>query len=392
MKRWIAIATIAVCLAGCKQQKVNEAREESYGRWYKARAHMLCSVVQEDLRVGRLDVACRKAREAKALAPEFAEARILLGQVYIEQGKYAVAVEELTEATKLKEEETRAWYLLGVAQEKNAQPDKALESYRKVTELDEFHVPSIVAQAEVLVEMGRAREAVGHLRKNYQMIRDDMVALELTGRVLVMVGNYADAIEVYREAIGMSPDNWQARRGLVRSLMLAERYDQAKDELEELQDNKKYSFNAWDYAMLGDCQLVLSMHHRAIASYQKSCQIKPRQAGIWAKLSQAYLKAGELELARSSVRKSLAIEPRNVLACQVDAYALLQQNQPAQALDALNKLGEQPKDATVLYLIAACHKKLGNAELFQKYYRKAMEVDPQHLLSRELLKASENKG
>ena len=61
MKRWIIAAAVLGVLAGCAPPQ-EAARQESFKRWYTARAEVLCALGEENLRVGQLDNAAKAWR------------------------------------------------------------------------------------------------------------------------------------------------------------------------------------------------------------------------------------------------------------------------------------------------------------------------------------------
>ena len=101
-----------------------------------------------------------QVRSALALAPDHAEARTLLGWIYLElKREYASAVEEYAGVTRLRPDSPEAYNNLGVALKKKGDLEKAAEGFRRALELSPAYGAAWSNLGWVYVQQGRWREA-----------------------------------------------------------------------------------------------------------------------------------------------------------------------------------------------------------------------------------------
>ena len=211
MKRWITILLAPCLLAGCGTKPISEAKQEAYHRWHHTRAQVVCEVAAEQLRVGQLDLAGSKVREALALDGEYLPARILLGKVLLEKGEYIIASAQLTELAGDVPESAEIHYLLGAALEKEGRLDEALNSYRRSHQLDEKNPAPVAAVGEVLVALDRLEEAQLYMESYITPAASEPTLHELAGRVAMMRCQYEKAATYYEQAADIDRRNVKYR-------------------------------------------------------------------------------------------------------------------------------------------------------------------------------------
>ena len=386
MKRWIVLTVAAACLAGCNQTTIGEAREDSYGRWYRTRARALSNLAARRLEVGQVEAARKAAQEAVDMDPRFADARMVLGRVWIELGNFRAAITELGEACRLVGESAEAQYLLGVALERNGQRDRALGCYRRAHELDEQDVAPVIAAAEVLAADGRTVEAAEDINKYISGDGGTTAMLELAGRLAMVNGQYTKAAGHYQtlvERVGQTP---RYQEELARAYFGAERFDLSRDALEIRIAMPPQPPSAWVHAMLGDSCMGLSRPHRASQAYESAVGLKPSSAPLLVKLSEAHLAAGDSAAAIRSARRALAIQPGRLDATLVLGYSLLRAQQAQAATRILEKASDlHPHSATLLCLLGRSYLAVGNDARARNCYERAAKTDPTSRLARKML-------
>ncbi len=108
--------------------------------------------LQDGLRArqnGSIEKALTEFREAVALDPGSASARMLLGSALLETGKIAAAVRELDRAVKLAPDSAQAHFQLAVAQQRSGDQFAAVAQLRRAAELDS-------SNDEYAYQLGRA--------------------------------------------------------------------------------------------------------------------------------------------------------------------------------------------------------------------------------------------
>jgi len=385
--RWIA-ATAALLLAGtgCVDKTQQESKSLAYQRWYKTRAKMLYGVGKEHLRVGQLDRAKNKAREALSLDAENLHARMLLGKVHIEKGEYPQAVTELARTVQQQPKSDEAVYLLAVALERADRFEEALTNYRRAYALNPKNVSALQASAEVLVAMGRLEEA-GRFIEGYLVEAGDSPAMsETAGRIAMMQKRYDRAAEHLRKACDLADGNVAYLEALARAEFMAGQYEQACGSLKSLTRQEGYAGAAWVYTMLGDCYVGLGNPRNARDAYQVATERRPEDPGAWVNLAKAALDLGDMARAMLSARRALELAPNRLDATITLGYAMIRGGQAQNAVDLLARAAARhQKDGMLQCVLGWAYAETGNAAQARLCYQRAVQLEPNGRLARELL-------
>ena len=377
MNKWIGLTVLALAISGCSQQPLNKARADSFDRWCKARARIFCGMAEKNLQAGRLAKARKEADQAVELAPKFAEARMVLARIRIEQEAYVSAINELTEACSLDEESSQARYLLGVALEKAGHFSEAVGAYKKSYELDESNVDAIMAAGEVLAINGRSDEGSSYVEDYLAKAKGTPAMLELAARLAQCSKQYKLAVGHYRTLIKRNGDNAYWQEELARSLFAEGQFAQAAKTLETRATIKESKAAAWVYAMLGDCYIAVSRPDRAKRAYAEALVRKPNTPELMVKVAQAHLASGDFGEAGKIARKALQIAPGGLDATLVLGYSLFRAKKPQEAESVLGPVSIiYPKSVTLLCLLGRCHAAAGEMNEAKQCYSDAIKVDP----------------
>ncbi len=386
--RVVAISIVLACLAGCWGRSMPDNKQEAYNRWYRLRADMLCGVAAEHLRHGLLDEAKSKAQEALVLDINYLPPRLLLGRIYIEEGRYGAAIEQLSKAYQTNPQSADAVYLLAVAQEKSNCLEEAVKNYQYAYHLDRSSLDAVKAASEALVGLGKVDEAQVHLDKYMALAENDPGIFELAGRLAMMRAEYAKAAKFFEQARDLDSKNHRYREKLARAQFLAGSYAEARETLDGLMASKKYSPPVWAYVMLGDACLAVERPHEARTAYQMASRLDASSGDIWASIAKADLVVGRSDSAVLAAGRALVLDKRNLDASMLLGYALLTEGRVEDALTHLVQATRQhPKDPTLWCLLGRAHAAANNGAQAVRCYSTAAGLDPDSRLARELLDA-----
>lgn len=391
MRKLIGITIFLAVLTGCASS-VQEAKVEAYQRWNQARAQVLYGVAVEHFKVGQLDLAGAKATESLALDDKYAQARILLGKVYIEQGNYSLAVRELEAVHRHAPRSPEVNYLLGVAHEKAKRLDEALKCYRLAHALDTANLSPVMAAAEVLVAMERVREAQVYVESYLRLAETEPGMYELAGRLAMMRKQYELAGRYYEHALDLNSRNVRYHEALGKAQFFAGQYDRARETLRDLAQRKDYDPPAWVHTMLGDCCVALGRLHQARDAYLRAAKLQPADAGLLANVAKVALALKDEDRAILAARQSLHLSPGRLDATLLLGYALLRRNQGAEAVRVLAGARDAHRRSVTLWcLLGRAHGQSGDPAEARRCYATALQLEPGHPLARELLAASDDR-
>jgi tetratricopeptide (TPR) repeat protein len=162
-----------------------------------------------------------------------------------------------------------------------------------------------------------------------------------------VAGRFADAIEDYREALRIAPQNVDAEIGLAQAYRGVHNFEAAKQTLDKAR--REHLKSAAPLAMLGDLDLELQTYDAAIAHFTAALALEPGNLDARNRLAVAYkAKGGTADKANALAQaaKVLARDPQNALALYTRAQIYADQNRDALALPDAEKVVElQPQNS-----------------------------------------------
>ncbi len=386
MMRYVLAASVLALSAGCDQRTFPEHKVEAEKRWFKSRAKVLYRVADNAFAGGKLDRALHAVNQAMALDPDFHDAKLLLARVHIGQGRHSEGAKLLRNAMAREPDCAKTAYLLGVALERGGNLEDALASYRRAHGLAENDLAPVKAAAEVLVAMGRVREAELSIESHLSKAGEDAGMYELAGRLAMMGKDYARAAEMYQRARDLDYQNVRYMECLARARHAAEQYADAADTLDTLLTQDGYEPPTWVLLLAGDCRMVLGRAREAFDAYYTAAEQAPEKAPVWRSLSRSALAMRDAERAVQAARKAIHLEPGHVDGLLLLGYGLLRADRPGEAVAALTRAAAaHPSNGTIHCLLGRAHAMRGNEVAAVRCYRQALKVDPDNALARALL-------
>jgi Flp pilus assembly protein TadD len=114
--------------------------------------------------LGDVDGALEAYRSASHLDPRRPEPRLAILQLELSRGRLEAAEAMAREYAALAPQDPEAWTDLGAAWEAGGQPDRALGAFREALRLDPDSERAHALSGRVLLQLGKRREAEGHLK------------------------------------------------------------------------------------------------------------------------------------------------------------------------------------------------------------------------------------
>jgi tetratricopeptide (TPR) repeat protein len=171
--------------------------------------------------------------------------RMLLANIYRDQGREDRAL-ELEEACTFEPPDTaEAWYLRSFT---TLDRSRAIQCLRRSAELDSGF--DLAEERLALLHFADRdyAKSLGHTETLLEIRRDDSYSLYIKGYVLLAMGHYDQAVEVFTDIIGRWPDAYRAHRFRAHAHLGAGDYDGAQADLRkawELQNLMRGSASSW---------------------------------------------------------------------------------------------------------------------------------------------------
>ena len=390
MKKCIAMLIVVTFLAGCGNKSVAESKKEAHERWNFMRAKVMYGLAEERFAAGDLDTARDKAAEAIALSEKFIPARILLGKIYIEQSHYGLACHEFKQALEVIPRNSEVLYLMGVAQEKQGMIEEALINYRLSHAMDNGNLDAVMAAAEVLASDGRIRQAQLYIESYMDIAGSHAGMYEIAGRLAMMQKQYEQAADYYQKAADIAPDNAYYSQSLAKAHYHTGQYAKAAAALETLMRSDSFAPAGWAYAMLGDCYMQIGKLDHARRSYLQATRQNSGDAKVWTNLAKAALALDDLPRTIVASRRAIELDGDVQDSKLLLGYALLRDGQVAAALKTLSDaVGQHPDSAELHCVLGRAYDEAGNSAAANEYYERAVRIEPENVLARELAAQSD---
>ena len=288
--------------------------------------------------------------------PANADARLLLGSIFTEDGKGSDAVAQLTEAVRLKPKSAEAHQALGEALRKFGNLAVARGEFEKAVQLDPNFAQARVDFGLALLEAGEHAPA----------------AIQLDRAIVLLARDAEAAYPRYLRAKIHTENNEIEKTAQQLKAAVALRPDFAE---------------AW--SDLGQARKMLADDDGALAAFERSIQVDPENAVAQYRLGAEYLRRGDAHRAVAHLQQSFRLNPKDQSMLYSLQLALRQDGQAEEALRVKQKLAEVLRDIdrvsqaefTALRLNnegAALEKQKDLKSAIEKY-RQAVALDPNHI-------------
>lgn len=273
-----------------------------------------------------------------------------------------------------------------------------------------FGKGALMAQAVALFQHGRFREGENLLRQLLAAAPADHAALHLLGVILRERGEYGQAIEMLRKAIGiearlapyhgnlgnaylmseqfdaaaacyrqvlvLEPGSVLARFGLGMAFIGRKDFAAAVAELEKVVKAERNHVDA--NSNLGTALSELGRHDEAMPYFERALALKPESAGIHFKYGMALKSHGDLLAACRYLARAAVLDPTFADAPYQVGVVLHTLNRLEDAVRALEEAVKlRPDLVAALYELGQILNQLQSFEQAADYFERGMKLDPQ---------------
>ena len=191
----------------------------------------------------QLKSAITEAESMLAQDPNNLAARRMLARIYTrsigdQQGKVdeamlRKAIEQYLVITQKDPKDLDSWLTLGRLQRGVKDSVSAEKSFKKALELEANNEDALTGLAMVYSDVGDTKNMIEALRQVTDHSPNER-SLATLGAAYEEMRDYAAAAEVLKRALALKPENAQIKRALAQDLLLAEQYDEALKQYQEL--------------------------------------------------------------------------------------------------------------------------------------------------------------
>ncbi|MGE0294930.1 MAG: XrtA/PEP-CTERM system TPR-repeat protein PrsT [Hyphomonadaceae bacterium] len=349
-------------------------------------ANIRALLAQVYLRLSNLPNAEREARAARDLNAPEADYLMTLAEALLRQQKFADIPAEIKSGDRAPELESKVRIVLGLAANAMNDPAKAEALLREAAALDPNSTPAKLNLAKSLMK-GKPVEA--------EKIIDDMLAAEpksaeaitLKGEILATHGNADGAIQRFGEALALDPGNISARLARATVYLNRGNYDALDRDLMAVSKASPQDFRAnylWSLRAIKKQDFV--------AADRILEWISP---GFWNFPQGFYLQAlakyrlQQYGQASDAIAKYVARVPNNPAGARLAATIAVARGNSSAAIDYLTSyLNKSPPDTAMLVLLGKLYADSDKPALALEQFQKAAALAPDGLSLKAMMTAS----
>jgi tetratricopeptide (TPR) repeat protein len=377
MRQATPFVLLAALLAGCQSSAQPTPKEQALQNWNAARAGVLLNMARDQYTNGDFDKARETVDQALQMNPKNAALHIMSAQIAIEQAQLEVADAELNAARAIDPKLPEADYLSGVVYQRWQQPAKALIFYQHACDEAPNELAYLMAKSETLVTLNRQDEALALLQDKADFFEHNPVIHDEMGLILLQQHKPDEAVDMFRWAIILAPDDLTIREHLSLALYQVKRYGEAAMNIERLVKNDTLSKRGDLYLTLAECQLELNQPVDARLSAQTACDLDTSSSAAWLTLAKVSLQLNDTHRAETGVSKAIALEPESAPSYLLLGYLRVKENKFADALEAFRQASRfDPADTTSLCMSGYVLQKMSRSREAAAYYQQALKLDP----------------
>jgi tetratricopeptide (TPR) repeat protein len=201
---------------GRHEQAINELRQALTADPHDPYAHALLGLCLA--KIEKFQDATAEAQQAIHLSPDFPFAHYAHASILHDRHRNVEALAAINEALRLDSSDADYFALLSNIHIDEKRWRDALEAAERGLQLDSEHVACTNLRAIALVKLGRKAEAGATIDAALARNPDNAITHANQGWTLLQRGDHKKALEHFREALRLDPENEWARHGIVEAL------------------------------------------------------------------------------------------------------------------------------------------------------------------------------
>jgi len=166
------------------------------------------------------------------------------------------------------------------------------------------------AIASLYAKMGKPEKAEQLFEKIIKDNPKDPTSYDLYASYLESQGRYDEALESYKKAYQLNPDNGGVAFRLGNAYFERKRYGEAVNYLKKAKET--FGNDIETIKKLGEAYLELKEYEKAIEEYKSIIKIVPKHVSSRIQIGNAYLKLRQYKTAEKYYNEALKIEPNNL--------------------------------------------------------------------------------
>ena len=257
-------------------------------------------------------------------------------------------------------------------------PAKAFEAADLAAEQHPNSTSIQLLRANVLLDKGRAVEALNLLKKLENIEADNYELFVSKGMAYGMLGNLQGALKMFDKALALDEDETESILFAIIAVLQEQNYYQAAIPymLRLIELDPDFKANLYDLAFAYE---KVDDFENSIKYYLEYLEDDPFSDSAWYNLGIIYNKLDMYEKAMEAYDFALAINSQNTFALFNKGNILNHTENYSEAIQVYHEyLEHEPDSFEAMTYLAECYERIDDYALAKKYYQEAIELEPNY--------------
>ena len=314
------------------------------------------------IQAGRIKDAVSEAEDLLKQNPDNLDARRLLGQIYarligdpdqhkVNEEMVQRAIEQFQKVTEKDPKDIDSWLMLGRLERINGNSVEAERDFKRVLDQDASNEEALTGLAMVYSSLGDTKHAIEMMRLVASKHPNPRTLAELA-QFYRNAHDYSSAVDVWRQALQMDPENVRIKHELADDLLRADKTNEA------------------------------------LKVFQELATADPRDAQNQLRLAEIYRQKGDFAKAQTALNKARDLDPQNLEVRYEGVNLLDAQGKTDAAITALRAMlsdtaaktyseEEKGRRAVLLERLGMLYRNADRYDEAVDTYRQMMDVNPE---------------
>jgi len=330
----ICVLTLLVSLTAC-QSSLSVDRLMAEAQRYRQQGETQAAIIQ--------------LKNAIQKDPEFQQARVLLGQIYIDIGN----------------------------------PLSAEKEFRKALSLGANSSEIMPQLGKSMLMLGRADQLLAELKEG-QVDDDRPELMALRANALLATGKINDSHQLFDQILKIDPNSNEAILGLVKIAIRSSKLDLATALIKQALEKNSNNLDA--LRLHGDLLGLLGNTKDARVAYSKVLALRPDNVQAHIDIANIDGSMGKFDDARNHISAARKIAPTSLQVLQAQALLDFREGKLKSALDLLQKVVlAAPNHMPSILLMGTVQLALGSPQQAEQYISKFIQENPNHIYANKML-------
>lgn len=384
-----AAMLLASSLSGCAKTQTHDKNvADAENRWQQVRSKVMLDTAKTQFQTGQLEMCQRTLDDALSFDPDNAGLLTLYGRLKLEQGQLERGFHLFQAAIDTDDASPEPRFFQGLVLQRWQNYEQAHQRYKEAFGREPDNASYLTAMAEMLVAMDRPAEALALLEDKLVYFDQNAGLRSSIGHIRTMTGDHRGAVEMFRQAVQLDPDNTKLEEDLALAQVRAGRDRDAISTLNALLDDE-------DMAQRADLWRVLARAHQRLGELTEAREVyleltrRPKPAvGDWVRLGELAWQQGDDGAALQTANRITRLAPDRHEGYLIAGLVWQKRGRLDDALAMFDRAAElAPDNAGPLILRGIALQKADRLEAAADAYTDALKRQPKDARALRLLRS-----